>query len=377
MNTGAKLLLAVYIILIFPAILIYFYSYQEDLYGLLNVDTYKDALEIYAISCILFFGVSLVTYIAIGRNVSLPNISVGRLTVLHFMLNFSVLFTAFFFLTQGISKISLIGSNINASDFRVIGYDDVSLVSKFLLEWNRKIALPFLMAFFGATKDKIRFQVTLFCLILLAISTLDRFPFLIILVYFIMVWFSKKRHPITVFLGVPIAIAAIGLIGSVITYIQHNITDFDLDTILFSAYDFLLHRVMIIPTLAAVEIGAVQYLEYGALKLSFSRLSILWGGQYLGYAGQNVLFVAPVGMIADTLRNFGLIGIINVAFITAFLCRVFFEPRCRSNNKNVEDFMALNLATYWVFGNFFTLGVILLMITMIFLRIFGYYRIVK
>lgn len=278
-----------------------------------------------------------------------------------------------YFLMYGIPKLSNLGTALASKDFRALGFDDVPLLWALALEFARKVSFPILITYFFVIKDKHYFWAAMFFFLLGALSTLDRFPFLVILVFAFYCSYQSSTRLSILALKLFIMVVVLGLFASVLTYIQYNQLDVDLGTILSSAIDFLLHRVLLIPSFAASEIGFGYADVHGFFNLQFSRLNFLFGSDRIGFdtGGIDPYFVAPVGAIADSFRNFGYLGVFLVSIFLGWFVSQFSRVRSdhvgsasRGRVQFFKGFLIINLVTYLVFGNFFTMGVFAVLVSL-------------
>lgn len=278
---------------------------------------------------------------------------------------FSALVCSAYFFMYGIDKLERLGTEMVGKDFRIIGFDDVPVVWALSLELTRKVIFPLLITYFFVTNNKRYFWLSIFFFLMSALATLDRFPFLIILMFSFYSSYQASKSLGSLVIKVWMMIVILGLFASVLTYVQHNQLDVDLSTIVSSATDFLLHRVLTVPTFAATEIGFSYADLHGFFNLQYSRLGFLFGAERIGFdtAGADPYFVAPVGVVADVFRNFGYPGVCLVSLFLGWFVAQFSKVKTtnvsyalRGEFLFMKGFLMINLATYLVFGNFFSLG---------------------
>ena len=308
------------------------------------------------ISCVSF---SLLPVVKFGVPKLVLTANIMRITAV-----VCAVFVMVYFIRYGISKLLNIGTDMASGEFRAMGFDDIPVGMALVLELTRKVFFPLLIAYFYVIDDKKYFRITMIFFILAAASTLDRFPFLIALVFVFYCSYISIRSLGSLVLKMAMMILALGFVASVLTYVQYNQVDVGIDIIFFSAMDFLLHRILLVPSFAATEIGFGYADAYGFFNLKFSRLGYLFGQDRIGFDTANAYFVAPVGVVADAYRNFGYAGVCGVSLLLGwFLARFsrlnLAEPdsEYRSQILFIKGFLIINLSTYLVFGNFFTLGV--------------------
>ena len=275
-----------------------------------------------------------------------------------------------FYLLSGHQKLLAIGTSIDSTSFRFIGFDDVPVVLRVANELVRRIILPILLLYeilctkllriAGRSNSSSQAMVIYlsFLQILSSLSTLDRAPFLSL---FSVVFFAEVMlFPRKVFRKAILFVClSLGIIG-VLTYIQYNITDFTFAEVVVTSRKFLLGRVVVDPSLTAAHLS-YHYFSQDAdfLNLEYSRLTGFFTGNYLGAASGKSLYVTPVGYIADVWRNSGIIGLFGFSLFSGgfFFYIDYLSSRTRSAVALVFFFISSILATmYSVYGPLFSLG---------------------
>lgn len=360
------------VVLFFPAIYFVLSEYNEQLY-FINSNTVANHYNLINFYSNIVFLVQIV--IGISFSSILPMISISPLILNRtfvanrWLLYFACSVTLIYFLLYGLKKVLLIGSSIESMDFRTIGYNDVPRSYTMLLELMRKISFPFLLSYYFIYEERKKYVMVIFFFLLAAVSTLDRFPFLILALFFLYkrLYFTESITKTT--LSMVLFLPVVMVIASLLTYLQHNQLDVGVAKILTSAFDFFVHRILLVPTSAATEIGIAYAEIHGYFGLAYSRLSWLFGAEYIGFDQQDSNFVAPVGVVADLYRNFGYSGVFFGGFILGWFVRWYSKngkklSQIRSNEKSsfIKGFMILNLSTYLIFGNLFTVGVFAMII---------------
>ena len=357
-----------FVILYLPAVYLNITQYNEALFIQISPDDISKYYHQNFVSNTVFLvGLLLsMSFVKISPTVRFTKfklfISDKKIKILFY---FSALVCSAYFFTYGFDKLGNLGTELVGKDFRIIGFDDVSLVWSLLLELTRKVFFPLLIAYFFVTNNKRYFWLSIFFFLMGALATLDRFPFLIILMFWFYSSFQASRSLGSLVIKVCMMIVILGLFASILTYVQHNQLDVDLNTIVSSATDFLLHRVLTVPTFAATEIGFFYADLHGFFNLQYSRLGLIFGAERIGFdtAGADPYFVAPVGVVADVFRNFGYSGVCLVSLFLGWFVAQFSKVRppnvsyaLRGELLFIKGFLMINLATYMVFGNFFTMG---------------------
>jgi len=356
-------------VLFFPAIYLNITGYSEAMYfetSLTDRSNYYGQNLI--ANCLFLFGLLCSIFIvktSPSVKINFPQffITGKKMRALGY---FSAAVCTIYFLLYGSQKLSNLGTELSPKEFRALGFDDVPVFWALALEVTRKVFFPILIAYFFVTKHKIYFWAAIFFFLLGALSTLDRFPFLMVLVFSFYCSYQSTTTLSALVLKLFIMVVLLGLAASVLTYVQYNRLDVDLGTILSSASDFLLHRVLLVPSFAATEIGFRYADIHGFFNLQYSRLGFLFGVERIGFNtdGHDPYFVAPVGVTADVFRNFGYLGVVLVSVFFGWFLVQFarvrsdnIDPGSRGKLLFIKGFLIINLSTYLVFGNFFTMGV--------------------
>lgn len=232
----------------------------------------------------------------------------------------SVLIIVIYYAAGGYKKILLLGSDIDSVVYRIIGYDDTSRVLTALLELARRILMPYALLIklsfekYNYSKDRLTLSIFTVAAILGAIVNLDRGPiFLYMALFFFFYYFTSEVSTYRKTFSLFVFITAVGLMGSVVTLLQYNMLDFDLASVYQSFFSILLDRIVLDP----VRMGELysfgdSSLLGNPLYLKYSRLGALFGSQYVGTESEYSMYVAPVGLVGDVWRNFGMPGAVYV-----------------------------------------------------------------
>jgi hypothetical protein len=379
----------------FNAIILSFFVFPSGLFalGFLNkLQIYSDwGLEVGAeasllslITCVLFWITFNFMYLVFssGRvnlfykirnssnNINIYNMHGIHISLLRCFWIYAACGVLVYFFLSGYQKLSLLGSGVDAWDYRMIGFDDTSLILKVLLETSRRVLLPFLLVteiirikYCGGKLLSIK-NIYLFMLIAVMLisiaSTLDRGP---LLVFFMAIIFpllminpNIYRFVRSSFFG----LATIGIFASVLTYLQYNKTEFSYDQILFSAIQFIFQRVFLDPSFTAISLGFDLFPAGGEfLNFRFSRIGVLFGSDYIGTESSDSVFVAPVGAVADAWRNYSYLGVVFTAFINSLIAiRVdhFIKRRASLPFSLSISFVYFSFVFFQVFGVFYSMG---------------------
>jgi hypothetical protein len=386
LNPTATLFFTLTAFNLLPGLWISWTDWKEDLYFEYSYFEYFAGVDTYIRSCAYFLTTFAVTAALLGSNVfkvrsktsdRLFNVTAQQVNLFSFtayraITIIGIVFTTVYFVQGGYQKLLLFGSNIDEWAFRLIGYDDRSRFLIAGLEASRRVLLPlgvsylFVLFRMGNPAGILRLLVVGAVFQLLgAAMTLDRAPILLFFVMFLFVnsclgmTFGKLLRTLV------LAILVIMPIAGLTTFLQYNIRTFSFSDIVETGQNFLLHRTLIVPSIASIELSFVQFPEGSdKLMLRFSRLTALVGGDYVGTEDINSLFVTPVGAIADVWRNFGMPGIVISG---AALAGYFNQLDRMMRNLNpvaciVHSFNALSLAFYFVFGVLFSQGILFQML---------------
>lgn len=279
---------------------------------------------------------------------------------------FSVLIIAIYYTVGGYKKILLLGSNIDAWNYRIIGYDDTSRILTAFLEVARRILMPYAiltklaLAKYQYSKNKLSLVIFITAAIFGAIVNLDRGPiFLNIMLFFFFYFFSSNTSAAKKFAYFILFALIVGMIGSIVTYLQYNKFDFDLLNIYQGSFAILIDRVMMDPVRMA-EVYAFGNISLwdNPLYLKYSRLGALFGAQYVGTEYEFSMYVAPVGLFGDVWRNFGMPGAVYIGLCHGFIFKIFSEWLKKSNFVITLPvyFLLFSLILYLFYGGIFSQG---------------------
>lgn len=285
-----------------------------------------------------------------------------------------------YFFTGGYEKLFLIGADVDQWEFRIISYDDRSRILIALLEIARRFILPFTCVYLLVhnslnlkyTNKKLVYFM-LFTLLISGAMTLDRGP---ILLFFIMFIFVKINFDITktqYFLFGIVSFIGIIFLASFLTYIQYNILDFTYSQIIETAFNFIWHRTILVPSIASIELSYFNFPLYSdKLYFSFSRLGAVFGKDYIAIGDEKSIYVTPVGFIADIWRNIGLLGVIFFSIFLAYLFRHlnYLQNKMSPITRIPFSFTVLSFCFFLIFGVFFSQGIFVHIILMFLVSVF-------
>jgi len=364
-----------------PGLFIYFSKYQEGLYIITSEVLYTTATELYLIAIFIFlFTFSVSRYILFGggswfslryKNIPSLKYAIDKNRVQLFLIPFYIAWIGvaliwIYVAMGGYEKLLSLGSGMDSWEFRLIGYDDRSRFLIAALEASRRVLLPYAALYFfmirsiGVRFPKWFVTFLLFTQFVGAIVTLDRAPillFFIMLIYVKLCQGSGILYFVKIFSGIFITVL---LLGGVTTFIQYNLSGFSLVDVLTTGLDFFIHRSVIVPSIASIELSFHYFpIDSEKLLLIYSRLFALIRGDYVGSQEILSIYVTPVGAIADIWRNLGFLGIFFVAIFLGwyFRCLDDFIRKSSPVMWVVGSFNVLSLCFYYVFGVFFSQGV--------------------
>jgi hypothetical protein len=359
-------------------------DWKEDLYFKQSIFEYSDGVLLYLKSVSLFIGIFILTNVLMRNNLfrfqvnssakpTSDRLEVGNFSLYRQICVIGIILTSIYFVDGGYEKLLLFGANVDEWAFRLIGYDDRSRFIIAGLEASRRILLPMAVSYLfvlfrlGNTTGVTGLLILgAFFQILGAAMTLDRAPILLFFVMFLYVNACLGMTLFKVLRTILLTFAVVLPVAGVTTFLQYNIRSFSIADIFETGQNFLLHRTILVPSIASIELSFVQFpADSDKLFLKFSRLGALFGGNYVGTEDENSIFVTPVGAIADVWRNFGYVG---VAASSAALALYFRRLDRMMENANpiaciVHSFNAISLAFYLIFGTLFSQGVLFQMIT--------------
>jgi hypothetical protein len=369
-----------------PGLYIWLFQFQEGLYIVTTRQKYTTATELYLIVTLVFLAVFAVSrYIAFAGGawfstrctdlVALKDEVVrGRarlFTLPTYLAAIGVLSIWIYFAMGGYEKLLNYGSDMDSWEFRLIGYDDRSRFLIAALEAARRVLLPYAALYFFVVRAiGVRFPRWLLAFLLFtqfvgAVVTLDRAP---ILLFFLMLIYVKlcRGASFGYLLRIgSIIFASIVLLGGLTTFIQYNLGGFSIVEVVTTGLDFFIHRTVVVPSIASIELSFHLFpLDSEKLLLAHSRLTALFGGTYVGSQDDLSVYVTPVGAVADIWRNFGFQGVVLVAFYLGWYFRRLdgFLRRSSPVMWIVGSFNVVSLCFYYIYGVFFSQGVIFQMI---------------
>jgi oligosaccharide repeat unit polymerase len=283
---------------------------------------------------------------------------------------FLVIVSGFFVLHElffgfGIKKLISLGSDIGQAEFRVMGWDEGSKKLDLIIQIIRRNILPYCtILFFFQMKiffnDKFWFYLSALLLLISSVQSLDRAPLLSLIIMVILIYLSLHNKLYKGLFRVAMTLLILPFFGGFLTYIQYNRLDFTYSDLWGSSFDFLYSRVFFSPTWLSIELCFSWFPKtYDFLFLKFSRLGFIFGNEYIGTFSDQSYFVAPVTVVGDIWRNFGLIGIIIQSILLGVLFRIwsFWIKRSPFDIAIAISFLVVSLSFYFVYGGFYSLGV--------------------
>lgn len=369
-----------------PGLYIYIFQYQEGLYITTVEKLYTTATELYILMTLVFllvFSASRYIIFAGGvwfskRCVDLSDLrgivvskKIQMFKLPSYLAWIGVISIWVYFVMGGYEKLLSLGSGMDAWEFRLIGYDDRSRFLIAALEAARRVLLPYAALYFFVVRSiGVRLSIWLLVFLLFtqfvgAVVTLDRAP---ILLFFLMLIYVKLCRGTSIGYLVKVGsgiFITIVLLGGFTTFIQHNLSGFSIIDVITTGLDFFIHRSVVVPSIASIELSFHLFpLNSEKLQLAYSRLTALIGGNYVGSQEDLSIYVTPVGAIADIWRNFGILGVVVVAIFLGwyFRCLDDFIRKSSPVMWVVGSFNVLSLCFYYIYGVFFSQGVVFQMI---------------
>ncbi len=276
------------------------------------------------------------------------------------------IFIVLYYVSGGYKKIMMLGSEIEAWEYRIIGYDDTSRVLTALLEISRRILMPYALLvklafkkFHVGRKDH---SLLLFLpvAVLGAVVNLDRGPvflYLFLAIFFILI--TSRSGYLLKFSYLLVFIFCVGVIGGVVTLLQHNIVDFDLVRLSQTFFPIVFDRIVLDPVRMAEEYAFSDVSLYGnPLYLKYSRLGALVGAEYVGTEHQFSFYVTPVGLVGDIWRNFGMPGAVIVGMVHGLLFKILSSllKKCDFAATLPVYFLVIILIFYLFYSGMFSQG---------------------
>ncbi|MHA8074892.1 hypothetical protein ACRZ9O_10205 [Aquirufa sp. HETE-40SA] len=390
----------VYVIFILAPAIFYFLSGKEndELYLSVSDDVYSNAVKLNFFLSLLYFIVFVSGYnflkiitkdslIWKSHNfIFLKNKYVSKNSIIvkkkqFFFFWFFVILSGFlvgreFIFGMGFSKLTSLGSEINSAEFRTMGWDEGSKFTDLFIQIIRRNILPYIVVYLLVLKktnnlnNSILLNLSTFILIVATVQTLDRAPvlMLLLLVFFYNYSFSVNFN--SYLFKVIIFALVFPILGGAMTYIQYNKFGFSFEQIFNSGLDFMINRAYFSPTNLTLKLSFSLFpIDSNKLYLEYSRLGFLFGKSYVGTFEDSSIFVAPVTLIGDIWRNFGVLGIVFVGFVNSFYFYLidFFTVRATLMLRTAIMYLVATLCFYFVFGGYFSLGVFFQMIFILFM----------
>jgi hypothetical protein len=357
-----------------PGIYILVFEDYEYLYGAIN-GSYESSAQSYVWACFGFLLFVLVGRFIIPLNkikaISLTKkIIVGdyRERIYNFakmMGIISTILVLYYVFDGGYKKFLAIGTDMDAWEFRLIGFEDRPRYLIALLEIARRFVLPLSLLYLITIKVFYKINVFKLILFLIAIQlvaafmTLDRAPFFTLFVvvlfpYLFSGWGIFKFIKVFAFI-----LTMMVLIGGLITNLQYNILEFSFIDMVFMGFDFILHRFLLVPSIAPIELSFSMFpINSEKLWLEYSRLKGLIGADVVGTSDYESIYVAPVGAVGDIWRNFGSFGVGVFGLILGMALKLVDLDGDKTPFPVVvvQYFLVFALAFYYVMGVFFSQG---------------------
>ncbi len=268
----------------------------------------------------------------------------------------------------GYEKLALFGQDISKLEYRLIGFNDRDRVLTAMLQLARRLTLPFCAIYFlllnkYSNKYSGWFNAFLvFSLFSGILMTLDRGPFMLMIVMFAYIYYSTAKNLLKIGLYGIVSLVVIVVLGGALSFVQHNIQDFNFDDVLLTGSDFILNRVVMAPNFVPIELSyGIFDVSTDKLWLRYARITAIFTGEYVGTLQDNSLYVGPVGAVADIWRNMGFYGIVPIGILLGLFFAKMEEFLDASDpiTCTAASFTLITLVFYFVYGTFFSQGVFL------------------
>lgn len=359
---------------------------------------FEDATHLYFITLLIFIGCFLLTRIAlsnfagiyIARKWIVDTIEIGYAKRLNryvtYVGTFSVISLLVYAVNGGADKLFQLGEDIGGREYRFMNFDDIPRIYTALLQIVRRVLLPLTIVYVYLLRrikvgSGLGVFLFLFALQLIASSfTMARAPFLTLFAGILYVILITNKSKIFLMLISATAYVTLVLIAGVLTNLQYNITTFTLDDVFAMGVDFTINRMWLVPSVVPINLSFVEFgLDADSLYLKYSRLLGLFTGNVVGTEFEDSIYVAPVGIIGDVWRNFGMPGIVVIgAFLGGYfslLDNLF--KKTSFLGATMSGFLLVALVFYWVMGVFFSQGAFFIMILCPLLMLFDIYGLRK
>ena len=281
----------------------------------------------------------------------------------------SCIFILLYVIDNGMAKILAIGSNLDGFEFRTIGWNHDNKFIQMPMELSRRAIMPFViltkltLARFHEGMERRSLFIFIALFGIATVINLDRGPLFVFIVMFAFYFWVHSKGILGKLWIALIGISTMAILGWAFTLLQYNSLDkFQLQNFLDSLFGVMVNRLILSP----VIMGQTWVFDFGhePLYLQYSRISVLWGGAYVGHAEAFSQYVAPVGIIGDIERNFGT-G--YMTFFGLFLGLLFksiqkLVTSLPEETKISLNFVALVLSLYLVHGGIFSLGPVALIL---------------
>lgn len=280
----------------------------------------------------------------------------------------SIVFVALYSFNGGLTKLLLLGTEMDGRDYRFFNFNEVPRIYTACLQIARRFILPLLVVYLYTCYTFKLKKTGLLLLFVIALQlyasalTFARAPFLTLIVGLFLVRLIIAKNTRKSITEATMLIFSVIILAGLTTQLQYNIVDFDYLDILITGTDFLLNRAWFVPNVVPINLVFVEFGFYSdPLLLEYSRLGGLIGLKVVGTLQKTSDYVAPVGYVGDIWRNFGIIGIV----ITGHLFGLLFMLLDRSMAKlgllssMVQLFLIVAAVFYWIMGVVFSQGAVL------------------
>ena len=269
-------------------------------------------------------------------------------------------------LNGGLSKIALLGSDMNGREFRFMGFDDIPRIYLILLAITRRFVLPFLILYLGiirsvnVTNSRLLYWFLVSLQLFACTLTFARAPFLTLILVMAIpsMLIGGKLKRLFVF---SVLLLSVISVAGIVTNLQYNRVNFGAPEILGMGWNFFHNRMLFVPNVVPIhDAFSLEFLRSDPLYLKYSRLRALFWGSAIGTSSNLSIFVSPVGYIGDIYRNFNYFGLVLFgAFNAIFIHWLDMKFEKCGPLQNIFIFFGLvALVFYWIMGVVFSMGAI-------------------
>jgi hypothetical protein len=280
---------------------------------------------------------------------------------------FCMLFIILYAVNGGIEKMLLLGSDIDSSEFRFMGFNEIHRFYTAGLAIARRFLLPVIIVVlylrfrYGDSKVKAWLIFSIALQLFASSLTFARAPFLTLLVAIFTVKIITEKNKKRMIFQLFILFFSVLIVAGSVTALQYNLTDMPLGDILNMGIDFITNRAWFVPNVVPINlVFSDEVIHSNPLFLQYSRLGGLFGGEVIGTLQDLSKYVAPVGYIGDIWRNFSWIGLVlfGIFFSMLFAHLDALSAGISMIGVIIFIFLILAMILYWIMGVVFSQGAV-------------------